>query len=123
MLLLENVRHLLHHDQGRTFRVIRRRLMASGYLVNHAVVDGAIWVPQSRRRTLIVAFRKDLFGRRFEFPSPGDERAGPRLDERVLEPEGPDVERYRLTPGVWQALVKHRDAPRGQGDRLRIWHH
>ncbi|MHB8400159.1 MAG: DNA (cytosine-5-)-methyltransferase, partial [Candidatus Limnocylindrales bacterium] len=35
VLLLENVRHLIAHDERRTFRVIRRRLMQSGYLVSH----------------------------------------------------------------------------------------
>ena len=52
VLLLENVRHLIAHDERRTFRVIRRRLMQSGYLVSHRVINGAIWVPQNRQRTL-----------------------------------------------------------------------
>jgi DNA (cytosine-5)-methyltransferase 1 len=115
VVLLENVRHLLSHDQGRTFRVIRRRLMASGYRVAHTVVNGAVWVPQNRRRTVIVAFRRDLFQKPFEFPDPGDEHAGPRLGSSVLEPAGPSLERYRLTDGVWQALQRHRARHEGRG--------
>jgi hypothetical protein len=44
----------------------------------------------------------------FDFPDPGDPKAGPRLDGEVLEPDGPDLERYRITEGVWKALVAHR---------------
>jgi len=37
VILLENVRHLLTHDGGRPFRVIRRRLLASRYCVSIAL--------------------------------------------------------------------------------------
>ncbi len=108
-LLLENVRHLVSHDQRRTFRVVRRRLMASGYRVNHAIINGASWVPQNRRRVIIVALRADLFDSKFVFEEPEpDESHGPRLDDTVLAPDGDDLERYRLTEGVWNALKKHR---------------
>jgi DNA (cytosine-5)-methyltransferase 1 len=115
VVLLENVRHLLSHDHGRTFRVIRRRLLRSGYWVTHSVVNGATWVPQNRRRTIIVALRRDLFEAPFVFPNPGEERLGPRLDERVLEPDGSELERYRLTDGVWRALLRHRARHEAQG--------
>ncbi len=68
VLLLENVRNLESHDKGRTFRVIRRRLIRSGYWVQHRVISGKHWVPQDRRRVFIVALRRDLFDRPFEFP-------------------------------------------------------
>ena len=88
VLLLENVRHLIAHDERRTFRVIRRRLMRSGYFVSHRVINGAIWVPQNRQRTVIVGLRADLFADdgAFSFPDPGDPKAGPKLDESVLSP-------------------------------------
>jgi DNA (cytosine-5)-methyltransferase 1 len=117
VLLLENVRHLIAHDERRTFRVIRRRLMQSGYLVNYRVINGAIWVPQNRLRTVIVALRADLFasGGRFEFDNPGDASAGPVLDAGILEPDGPALERYRLTDGVWKALQRHRERHQDKG--------
>jgi DNA (cytosine-5)-methyltransferase 1 len=116
VLLLENVRHLLSHDEHRTFRVIRRRLMQSGYLINHDVINAAIWVPQNRRRTVIVALRADLFpSGKFTFPDAGDPHLGPRLDDAILEPDGPELERYRLTEGVWQALQRHRARHEGRG--------
>lgn len=108
VLLLENVRHLVSHDQKRTFRVVRRRLMRSGYRVSHAIINGASWVPQNRRRVIIVALRADLFPSKFKFRPRGDEKGGPKLDEGVLLPNSEELERYRLTPGVWNALKKHR---------------
>lgn len=115
VLLLENVRNLVSHDEKRTFRVIRRRLMRSGYRVSHAMINGAVWVPQNRRRVIIVALRADLFPSRFEFKSPGDDKHGPKLDGRVLATESADLERYRLTPGVWNALQRHRAKHEAKG--------
>lgn len=115
VLLLENVRHLLSHDDRRTFRVIRRRLMTSGYWVSHEVINGAVWVPQNRRRTIIICLRKDMFPEGpFAFRSPGDPRNGPKLDS-VLEPPDKELERYRLTQGVWAALQRHRARHEGAG--------
>lgn len=115
VLLLENVRHLVSHDEGRTFRVIRRRLMQSGYLVSHAIINGAVWVPQNRRRTVVVALRKDEFpAGPFRFRSPGDEAGGPVLST-ILEEAGPHLEEYRVTPGTWRALQRHRAKHEGRG--------
>ena len=115
VLLLENVRHLISHDERRTFRVIRRRLMQAGYWVSFDIINGAVWVPQNRRRTIIVCLRKDLFpGGPFTFRSPGDERNGPKL-EMILERASAEHERYRLTPGTWNALLRHRAKHEGRG--------
>jgi len=108
VLLLENVRHLLSHDQGRTFNVIRRRLLKSGYRVSHRVINGAAWVPQNRRRTIIVGLNRRHFPRRFEFPDPPSPSDGPRLSAALLEQDAATLEPYRLTDGVWRALKEHR---------------
>ncbi len=108
VLLLENVRHLLSHDQGRTFKVIRRRLLRSGYRVSHRVINAAAWVPQNRRRTIIVGLNRRHFPRRFEIPDPPSAVDGPRLRAELLEQDPVELERYRLTDGVWRALKKHR---------------
>lgn len=115
VLLLENVRHLVSHDQRRTFRVIRRRLMQAGYWVSHDVINGSVWVPQNRRRTIIVCLRTDMFpAGPFEFRSPGDEQQGPRL-ATILEPVTEEHERYRVTLGTWNALLRHRAKHEGRG--------
>ena len=117
ILLLENVRHLLTHDFKRTYRVIKRRLMRSGYHVQAHVINGAAWVPQNRRRTVIVAARNDLFDGPLLLPSPPDPGSGPGLTPSILEQDNEVLKRYRLTPGVWRALERHhaRHAARGNG--------
>ena len=70
--MLENVRNLIAHDNGNTFKVIREHLEALGYTV-HAKVLNALYygVPQKRERIIIVGFLKDI---PFEFPKPTLER-------------------------------------------------
>jgi DNA (cytosine-5)-methyltransferase 1 len=114
VVLLENVRHLEAHDSRRTFRVIRRRLLRSGYWVSHRVINGSHWVPQNRRRLIIVGLRRDLFGAPFVFPSDPD-GAGPVLGSNVLEEPSPALDRYRLTEGVWRALLRHRQRHEAKG--------
>lgn len=58
--LLENVKNLLSHDKGNTFRVIRETLEKElGYRVAVKVIDGQCFVPQHRERVLLVGFRQD----------------------------------------------------------------
>jgi len=54
MLLLENVKGLLSHDNGNTFRTILWILHDLGYDVQWQVLDSKNWVPQSRTRVFII---------------------------------------------------------------------
>ena len=55
--LLENVKNLLSHDKGNTFKVILQTLRDElGYEIHYKVVDGMHFVPQHRERILIVGF-------------------------------------------------------------------
>lgn len=55
---LENVKNLVSHDGGETFRIIMRVLEEElGYKVSVGVIDGCHWVPQHRERTFIVGFK------------------------------------------------------------------
>ena len=56
--LLENVKNLLSHDRGRTFKTIYSVLTEDlGYHVTYKLIDAAGFVPQHRERTYIVGFR------------------------------------------------------------------
>lgn len=58
--LLENVKNLMSHDQGRTFQVIKETLQDElGYKIFPKVVDAKGFVPQHRERIYIVGFRDD----------------------------------------------------------------
>jgi DNA (cytosine-5)-methyltransferase 1 len=74
--VLENVKHLQRHDQGRTFEIIYRTLTEElGYTVYHKVIDAQKVVPQHRERIFLVGFKP---WRDFEFPDfPKD---GPKLE-------------------------------------------
>lgn len=55
--LLENVKNLLSHDKGNTFKVILQTLRDElGYEIHYKIVDGMHFVPQHRERILIAGF-------------------------------------------------------------------
>ncbi|MDR1797124.1 MAG: DNA (cytosine-5-)-methyltransferase [Clostridiales Family XIII bacterium] len=67
--ILENVKQLKTHDNGRTFNVIIKQLKALGYDVYPAVLNALDYgLPQKRERTIIVGFAKKTT--RFAFPKP-----------------------------------------------------
>lgn len=68
VVVLENVRRLLTHDKGNTFKVIKHILENElGYKVFYKVLNSADYgVPQTRNRIFIVCF--DSYNINFEFP-------------------------------------------------------
>lgn len=67
-IILENVRTLKTHDNGRTFKTIKRILAEElGYLVYDSVLNTADYgIPQTRNRTYIVCFANEAA--EFSFP-------------------------------------------------------
>lgn len=64
--LLENVKRLTSHDEGRTFRVIITKLRELGYKVHYKVLNSLDFgIPQKRERIYIVGFLDDVS---FDFP-------------------------------------------------------
>ncbi len=56
---LENVKNLVSHDGGNTFKVIIETLRDElDYEVHYKVVNGRHWVPQNRERIFIVGFKE-----------------------------------------------------------------
>ena len=78
VIFLENVRNIITHDNGRTFKFILEKLKKAGYYVNQERDDS--WnilnasdfgLPTARSRFYLVAFRKDVYGAgKFKFPKP-----------------------------------------------------
>lgn len=55
VVFLENVKHLVHHDHGKTLDVILSKLEELGYNVSWRVLNGADYgVPQNRERIIII---------------------------------------------------------------------
>lgn len=119
--VLENVKNLESHDQGRTFatiiNVLRNEL---GYHVQHRVISSEPWVPQKRERIFIVGFRDktDFDLAALQVPGPG---TGPKL-KTILQPHDEVDPKYTLTPRLWEYLQgykeKHRAAGNGFGFSL-----
>lgn len=72
IIFLENVKNLVGHDNGNTFRVILERLHAAGYQVKYQVLNAMNYgnIPQNRERIYIVAFRDEELFKQFTFPDP-----------------------------------------------------
>ena len=60
LVVLENVYGILTANGGRDFAAIGRCLSLSGYRFGAILLDGALFVPQSRPRIFIVAVRSNL---------------------------------------------------------------
>lgn len=95
--VLENVKHLVRHDKGRTFQIIHDTLTnALGYHVYHRIIDAQAVVPQHRERIFLVGFKER---RSFEFPEFPAE--GPTLSS-ILARDVP--EKCTLTDHLWKYL-------------------
>jgi DNA (cytosine-5)-methyltransferase 1 len=129
--LLENVKNLLSHDKGNTFKVILQTLRDElGYDVHYKVIDGQHFVPQHRERIIIVGFRRktgfswnDLQlpaknSRLSSILHPQDGSEAPE-EPYTTGPKATVSSKYTLTPKLWAYLQayaeKHRKAGNGFG--------
>jgi len=66
--ILENVKQLVGHDQGKTLKVIVQSLKDLGYHVQYSVLNALDYgLPQKRERVVIVGHRESIM---FTFPTP-----------------------------------------------------
>lgn len=62
VVVLENVKHLIHHDKKRTFRVILESLENLGYNVSYKILNARNFgLPQNRERIFIIATQNGVF--------------------------------------------------------------
>lgn len=67
-ILLENVKQLVGHDGGRTFKIILEHLAALGYYVKWQVLNALDFgLPQKRERVIIVGFQDKADCDKFNF--------------------------------------------------------
>ena len=128
--LLENVKNLVSHDKGQTFRTILDALENKlGYKVQYRLINAKSYVPQNRQRIYIVGFSEE---NNFNFddliiPDISD---GPTLAS-VLHPEDgsekfeepytiPDLskvnEKYTITDKLWDYLQMYEKKHRAKGN-------
>lgn len=64
IVCLENVKHLIHHNGGKTFSTIIKHLEELGYIVSHRLANAADFgVPQNRERIIIIGH----YNKKFDF--------------------------------------------------------
>lgn len=110
---LENVKNLVAHDRGNTFKVIKETLEELDYSIHFEVLDGKSYVPQHRERIMIVGFdRKRYHGlEHFEFPSVGDSTLSVA---DILQPNVP--EKYTLSDKLWNYLQNYAEKHKAKGN-------
>jgi DNA (cytosine-5)-methyltransferase 1 len=114
--LLENVKNLVSHDKGKTFKIIKETLKELGYTLHTKVLDGKHFVPQHRERIIIVGFKKSVFNEQetFEFPVMSDTKFAIK---DILEKEVDS--KYTLSDKLWNYLQgyakKHKEKGNGFG--------
>ncbi len=89
VIFLENVKNLLTHDCGRTFKIIQGELVSAGYYIKYKVMNTAEYsdVPQNRERLYIVCFGHKEHYLKFKFPKPVKKTKSIRslLDSNISE--------------------------------------
>ena len=103
MFLFENVRGLLSHDRGKTYRVMTDIFEDAGYSIQYKVLNAWDYgVPQKRERLITIGIRNDLARRiHFEFPTPHNYK--PVLRDILLDcPDGPGT---RYSPAKEQIFA------------------
>ncbi len=130
VVLLENVKNLVNHDKGNTFKVICNTLQNElGYKVHFKVIDAKLFVPQHRERIFIVCFREVNSFSFGDLILP-DLASGPKL-ETILHPEDESekpeghftvgryanvAEKYTLTDHLWGYLQRYAEKHRAAGN-------
>jgi DNA (cytosine-5)-methyltransferase 1 len=111
--MLENVKNLISHDKGNTFRVITDTLNKLNYSIYHKVLDSKHFVPQHRERILIVGFDNNIFNSNEAFGFP----LMPVNDKRLLDILDEEVdEKYTLSDKLWNYLQEYSNKHKAKGN-------
>ena len=114
--MLENVKNLVSHDKGKTFKIIKETLKELGYSIHFKVLDRQHFVPQHRERIIIVGFKNSVFNgaETFEFPQMGENKFAIKdILDKEIDPK------YTLSDKLWNYLQgyakKHKEKGNGFG--------
>jgi DNA (cytosine-5)-methyltransferase 1 len=71
-VILENVKNLQSHDEGKTFKIIVEHLEKLNYYIKYAILNTCkiTGIPQNRERIYIVCFKDKLMYDKFDFDFP-----------------------------------------------------
>ena len=114
MFLFENVRGLLTHDGGKTYKTMLDIFEAAGYNIYKQVLNAWDYgVAQKRERLITIGVRKDIAGKiSYKFPKPHDYKPVLRdilkdVPESIGVPYGENKRKlFELVPpgGYWRDI-------------------
>lgn len=111
--MLENVKNLVSHDKGNTFKVIINTLEELNYNVHFKILDGKHFVPQHRERIIIVGFDNERYHglEKFKFPEMPNNKL--RIID-ILEQKVDD--KYTLSNKLWEYLQEYAKKHKAKGN-------
>ena len=124
ILFLENVKGLLSHDKGETFRTIIESMDELGYDVEWQVLDSANWVPQHRERIFIIGHlrgksRSQVFSPHDTFQDQ-DDRNTNKSQESISATLTTKQDRYPNAGFIVEPVsTLNKDTYRGNGRRMK----
>lgn len=111
--MLENVKNLVSHDKGNTFKVIQNTLRELNYTIYFKVLDGKHFVPQHRERIIIVGFDNEYFEGKENFKFPEMSETKFALKDILL----PEVDpKYTLSDKLWSYLQEYAKKHKAKGN-------
>jgi DNA (cytosine-5)-methyltransferase 1 len=111
--MLENVKNLVSHDKGNTFKIIKKTLEELNYTIYYKVLDGKYFVPQHRERIIIVGFDNEYFEGKENFKFPEMTEAKFALKDILL----PNVDpKYTLSDKLWNYLQEYAKKHKAKGN-------
>ena len=107
MFLFENVKGLLTHEQGKTFKTILDIFEEQGYKAYYKVLNAWDYgVPQKRERLITIGIRNDLVEKcSFSFPQKHDDKPTMRDVKLDVNPSREECDRYSAYKESVFALV------------------
>lgn len=111
VVFLENVKGLLSHDKGNTFKTIKKVIEDMDYTVHYKVHNAKDFgVPQNRQRIFIVAIRNDI-DFNFEFAEPLNipVKLGDILDKNVDS-------KYTISDKLWAGAQRRKAEHKAKGN-------
>ena len=105
IVVLENVKNLVTHDEGRTFDTILKNLQSRGYHVKYKVLNTAklTGIPQHRERIYIVCMKSKELYDAFSLDFPDVQK---RPIASFLDTEVPTKYFYTSTSSVWPSIQR-----------------
>ncbi len=113
VIFCENVKGLVIHDKGRTFKIICDSFARIGYKVHYKILNSKDFgLAQNRERIYIVCFRNDIDDTDFKFPEPLDKKV---TIADILE-DAPIPSKYYLSETYLETLRRHKERHRNAGN-------